>query len=235
MKTTTILTILLLAGLSVPALAQNNKVENQCRVLISITKDSDAHSATQPPAQDLQVEVTEDNGTKRVHIISTDGNGNVQEIEWEGTGDVPDFIQPYLVQQLPAGSHYENIHILITRDSEEDEEEETIVTEDPTLYEQLEQTAFPPSLQSDAELRLEEIEFYPVPTSAQLQLSFKTEARPTTVSILDIQGKPIYEETINNFDGYYREEIDLTGHPPGAYFLRISQGKQQHVERLLIQ
>ena len=93
----------------------------------------------------------------------------------------------------------------------------------------------PESIAAGEELGLEELEFYPVPTNAKVQLRFKTKPEPVSVNVYDQNGRSIYAEDVKGFDGYYQGEIDLSGNPSGTYFLQINQQGRVHIERLILQ
>jgi membrane-associated protease RseP (regulator of RpoE activity) len=80
-----------------------------------------------------------------------------------------------------------------------------------------------PARPSDATLQLETFDAYPNPTFGPLNVLFEAEALPTTVRIMDVTGKAVYSNTLNQFSGYFSEQIDLFGNPPGTYILTVQQ------------
>lgn len=80
-----------------------------------------------------------------------------------------------------------------------------------------------PARPSDATLQLETFDAYPNPTFGPLNVLFEAEALPTTVRIMDVTGKAVYTNTLNQFSGYFSEQIDLFGNPPGTYILTVQQ------------
>lgn len=72
-------------------------------------------------------------------------------------------------------------------------------------------------------LELGEFTAYPNPTAGDLNVRFQGEAVPTTLTITDINGKLVYQEKIESFDGYYSKEIDVTNGTPGTLTVTVNQ------------
>jgi membrane-associated protease RseP (regulator of RpoE activity) len=100
---------------------------------------------------------------------------------------------------------------------EEETQQEEAVNEKIT-----EQTTQPIEL-IDNELQLEELAAYPNPTYGYLNVSFRGAAVPTTVTITDISGKVVHNESIQNFDGYYNKMLNISAGSPGNMVLSIRQ------------
>ncbi len=94
--------------------------------------------------------------------------------------------------------------------------EETTVVEEQTI----EQPALP---QIDNSLELEELNAYPNPTYGDLNIQFKGEALPTTVTITDINGKQVFNESVPNFDGSYNRQVDVSNGATGTLLITIRQ------------
>ncbi len=75
----------------------------------------------------------------------------------------------------------------------------------------------------DNTLELEELNAFPNPTYGDLNVKFRGEAAPTTVTITDITGKTIFNESLPNFDGYYDRQIDVSKGAPGTLMITIRQ------------
>src|SRR5690606_25571964 len=65
------------------------------------------------------------------------------------------------------------------------------------------------SVNKPATLELQDISIFPNPTSGVLNLEFTGDALPTSVKVFDISGKEIYNEELKDFDGSYKNEINL--------------------------
>ena len=84
-------------------------------------------------------------------------------------------------------------------------------------------------------LSLSEFQLYPNPTSGQINISFKTDLlEALNVSITDLGGKSVFEEKVEDFNGSYSKDIDITDHNEGIYILRISQGNRIYTEKVVI-
>ena len=76
---------------------------------------------------------------------------------------------------------------------------------------------------TDNALEFEEFNAYPNPTFGDLNIRFRGEAVPTMVRVVDSTGKVIFEDNINNFDGIYNKELDISRGALGTMILSISQ------------
>jgi hypothetical protein len=83
-------------------------------------------------------------------------------------------------------------------------------------------------------LHLESLELYPNPTTGPVNVRFEAEALPTTVRILDATGKTVYSKVMNQFNGYFSEQINLFGNTPGTYMLSIQQGKKASSKKIVL-
>jgi len=72
-------------------------------------------------------------------------------------------------------------------------------------------------------LKLEGLEAYPNPTFGDIKLNFKAEAKPTTVRVVDVTGRVIFNENLNNFDGVYNRDLDVSDGAAGVLTITISQ------------
>jgi len=84
-------------------------------------------------------------------------------------------------------------------------------------------------------LNLEDISLFPNPSNGNITVQFSTtEKAATTVSILDVSGKEVFKEMVQNFDGIYNQKIDLTSNAEGIYFLNIQQGDKIYTEQIVL-
>lgn len=82
-------------------------------------------------------------------------------------------------------------------------------------------------------LELFEYEAFPNPSVGEINIRFKAEPTATTVRLADINGKIIYEEQLNNFDGIYQKKLNL-GTVPGTVLLAIQQGEKIVTKKLVL-
>lgn len=83
-------------------------------------------------------------------------------------------------------------------------------------------------------LQLNRFEAFPNPTFGNVTVEFTAEPVPTTVRITDVSGKVVYEENIENFDGFYKKELKLRKAAPGNISLSVIQGSQAVSKKLLL-
>ena len=94
-------------------------------------------------------------------------------------------------------------------------------TEEQVAEQTIQQSTTPPISNT---LELEELNAYPNPTYGDLNVKFKGDAAPTTVTITDINGKTIFNENVPNFDGNYDRQVDVSKGAPGTLMVSIRQG-----------
>ena len=97
--------------------------------------------------------------------------------------------------------------------------------------EQVEET---PALEIDNTLQLEEFTTFPNPTFGKMRVEFRGESVPTTVQVLDINGRVIHKEVLNQFDGYYNKQLNFENVTPGTLFLNIRQGDKTVTEKIIL-
>ncbi|TNF28169.1 MAG: PDZ domain-containing protein, partial [Bacteroidetes bacterium] len=86
------------------------------------------------------------------------------------------------------------------------------------------------------ELAVNKIEFAPNPSDGLFNLAFELpEKKSTRVLVFDQMGRKVYEEILNNFDGSYRNRIDISAQQSGVYFLIIAQGENQFSRKIVKQ
>ncbi len=83
-------------------------------------------------------------------------------------------------------------------------------------------------------LNLDDIDLFPNPNNGTFTVRFTTESKvPTTISVIDVNGKEAYREVIQNFNGRYDNRIDISNQAKGTYFLNIIQGDTVYTEQLI--
>ena len=113
------------------------------------------------------------------------------------------------------------------------------VQENPIVEEVIEETLpvveMPQITQpTDNTLKVEGLEAYPNPTYGDLKLNFQAEALPTDVRIIDIQGRVLFQETLNNFDGNYYRDLNVSNGTPGVLAITITQGGKVFTKNIVL-
>lgn len=91
-----------------------------------------------------------------------------------------------------------------------------------------------PGLDAKA-LKLDDLNYYPNPNSGKFTLAFQSDKKPTEIKITNVDGKEVYAERLQSFEGSYNKEIDLSGQKPGIYLLQIIQGKRAMNKKIVIE
>ncbi|MEO1049089.1 MAG: T9SS type A sorting domain-containing protein [Bacteroidota bacterium] len=90
-------------------------------------------------------------------------------------------------------------------------------------------------LNEQKSLQLDDLNFYPNPNSGRFTLDFQSNGAPTEVNIMDLTGKQVYNKQLQGFEGYVREEIDLTDQQPGVYILQMLQGGRSLNKKIILE
>ncbi|MCB9190546.1 MAG: PDZ domain-containing protein [Flavobacteriales bacterium] len=99
-----------------------------------------------------------------------------------------------------------------------------------------EMLAEPADVDFSKSLALNKIEFAPNPSDGQFNLAFDLPKKQNTrVMVFNQTGQKVYEELLNNFDGSYRNQIDISAQPSGVYFLIIAQQDKQFTRKIVKQ
>lgn len=86
----------------------------------------------------------------------------------------------------------------------------------------------------DNELQLAEYKAFPNPAFSFVTIQFQAEAVPTVIQLADASGRVVLQRQLNNFDGSFKEELDLRGVTPGALTLTIRQGDKLVAKQLVL-
>jgi hypothetical protein len=90
--------------------------------------------------------------------------------------------------------------------------------------------------EADGKLAVEKMNFYPNPSTGKFNLSFTLpEKGDTQITILNIDGKVIYKESLPNFSNTYDKEIDISKNAKGVYFVKVEQGKHAQVKKIILE
>ncbi len=75
----------------------------------------------------------------------------------------------------------------------------------------------------------------PNPNNGVFDLSFNTTlASDNSITIFTIDGKLIYVDELNKFSGAYKKQINLSSFGAGLYLVRLSDGKSQSVQHVIV-
>lgn len=89
---------------------------------------------------------------------------------------------------------------------------------------------------SDNKLAVDKMNFYPNPSNGKFNLAFSLPKKGTTeVTVLNLEGKTIYNEKLANFSGTYDKEIDISQSPKGVYFVKIAQGPNSQIKKIVLE
>jgi hypothetical protein len=76
----------------------------------------------------------------------------------------------------------------------------------------------------------------PNPSDGKFNLNFSLKNKgDAEVTIFNIEGRQIYSEKLPNFSGEYNKSIEIGGNQKGVYFVKILQGKDSQVKKVLLE
>ncbi len=106
-------------------------------------------------------------------------------------------------------------------------------TDPPLPVEERKDREDAPAPNGNGLLELSNWNIFPNPTYGKFFLRFNGDSVPTTIRVIDSNGKEIYKENINNFDGTYNKKIDLKA-APGTLFVQVQQGDKMVTEKIIL-
>ena len=92
-----------------------------------------------------------------------------------------------------------------------------------------------PDIPKSRQLDLDSFTAYPNPSNGMLNISFEGNEEPTLIQITDITGKEIHKEIINDFNGSYNNDLDLSSYPKGQFILYVIQNQKIFTESIILQ
>lgn len=185
----------------------------------------------------ITVDVINEDG--EVIVIKRDGDGFEYDIDYDTDHDIDTDGHHVYISKDEDGDMEKDVFVTVMKKKIGDGEEtyktkiiiSTIDTEDIEIL----KNSGVDIDRSANKLELERIKFSPNPSSGKFSLEFKSEIKDQlNIKIYDINGNEVYNEDVKNFDGHYKNEIDISSEDSGTYFLRISQNNKELVRKLII-
>lgn len=91
-----------------------------------------------------------------------------------------------------------------------------------------------PKLSTANDLAIDEISFFPNPGDGLINLSFSTQDHSDIqIMVFDSKGNTVYTEDRKEFDGNYKNTIDISTQPNGTYYLQIIQGSKSYSKKII--
>ena len=83
---------------------------------------------------------------------------------------------------------------------------------------------------------VEELSIFPNPTKGAFTTEFNvTEASDVLITVTDTKGAQIYSKELSNFEGRYREQVDLSDVEAGLYFFNLQIGAERETHKIVVQ
>jgi TonB family protein len=82
-------------------------------------------------------------------------------------------------------------------------------------------------------LKVQDFKATPNPSNGLFNLSFRADGKSTTIEVYNLTGQKVYNQVLNQFDGYFNGQIDLSKQPVGGYVIRIAQGAAVYSQQVV--
>lgn len=83
---------------------------------------------------------------------------------------------------------------------------------------------------------MSDLNFYPNPNNGEFELSFNlAEKGDTQIEVLDLTGKTVFSDKLDDFTGTYRNRIDMKDLPKGMYILKVAQNKHVMTKKIVLE
>lgn len=82
-------------------------------------------------------------------------------------------------------------------------------------------------------LKVQDFKATPNPSNGLFNLSFRADGKATTIEVFNSIGQKVYNLVLNQFDGYFNGQIDLSKQPAGGYVIRIAQGAAVYSQQVV--
>jgi membrane-associated protease RseP (regulator of RpoE activity) len=175
---------------------------------------------------------TELSAAKESKMLIGDVIISVNGISVKSHQDVWDEIAKYKPKQIVTIAYLrgnEPMRINATLKSCKPKEESVIVV--PKTQEELGNINLNPSSKA---LKLEAFNASPNPTQDMVNISFRGEAVPTSISLYDLSGKVLFQQTLNDFKGDYNQRFDLNAYAKGIVVVQVLQGEKVFAKQIVV-
>lgn len=89
---------------------------------------------------------------------------------------------------------------------------------------------------ADGKIGIKDMTFYPNPNNGKFNLKFTMpEKGNTDITIMNLDGKVIYKERLENFAGSYDKEMDISKESKGVYLVKVTQGSLTEVKKIVLE
>lgn len=90
------------------------------------------------------------------------------------------------------------------------------------------------AIEVENDLEVQNFDLFPNPTSGIVNFKFELEEKTITdVKIVDLQGKEVFSETVEDFNGSYKNSMDFSNLSEGIYLIQISQAGKSFIDKII--
>jgi hypothetical protein len=264
MKTTLLSAAFLLSVLAVNAQTEKKQATvhiKKVEKINGVEKVTDTTFTTSEPVrladgkdvQFINMEGEGDDKTKKVfvtrngHIITKDNSEMITTIELNTNDETNDDVQKMFKEAGidPKDCKGDKKIVLITEDVEggKDGKKETKTTKIVMIRMNITDASTEDMKRlgtqigkADNKLEMEEMKMAPNPHDGKFELSFNLKNKgDAKVNIFNTEGKEVYSESLPNFSGEYKKNIDISSNQKGIYFVKIEQGKHTQVKKVVLE
>ena len=104
------------------------------------------------------------------------------------------------------------------------------------VEEDIDANAIEKSIRKEIVTSNQEFKMYPNPSEGAFTIEFEqSEKLPTTVEVVDSEGKSVFKEKLGKFSGKYKKEVNIEKHGSGTYVVKIQRGDDVTVNKVVIE
>ncbi|MDP1621792.1 MAG: T9SS type A sorting domain-containing protein [Bacteroidales bacterium] len=79
------------------------------------------------------------------------------------------------------------------------------------------------------------VKIYPNPVRNELTLSINGKEQQLSLTLTNANGQIVYAEKLNNITADFKKQLDMSRFAHGTYFLKLSNGNREYVEKVIVQ
>jgi membrane-associated protease RseP (regulator of RpoE activity) len=79
------------------------------------------------------------------------------------------------------------------------------------------------------------LDLFPNPSSNYVNVIYEGQEGPLAISVVNLDGKQLYNKEVPEFKGVYNDQISLKNFPSGVYIVSITQGDQRSSKQLVVE
>lgn len=92
-----------------------------------------------------------------------------------------------------------------------------------------------PSITTNALEKSSSMEVFPNPTPDVVTVKFEGKKAPLQITVVSIDGKEMFSQTIKDFNGVYNDQLDFSKYTAGVYFVHLRQNEELVTQQVIVE